>query len=101
MRGAEVVAVGSPAAALAEPGPFALAVVDLRLPELTGDALAARLRAAGSVQRVLLVTGMEPPEHYAPGGEPDAVLRKPFELEDLFEQLIQLLPSRPSQSAAG
>lgn len=101
MRGAEVVAVGSPEAALAEQGPFALAIIDLRLPELTGDALAARLRAAGSVQRVLLVTGMEPPEQYAPGGEPNAVLRKPFELEDLFEQLSRLLTSRPSQSAAG
>jgi two-component system cell cycle sensor histidine kinase/response regulator CckA len=101
MRGAEVVAVGSPEAALAEPGPFAVAVVDLRLPELTGDVLAARLRAAGTVHRVLLITGMEPPEHFAPGGEPNAVLRKPFELEDLFEQLTHLLPSRPSQSAAG
>jgi DNA-binding response OmpR family regulator len=101
MRGAEVVAVGSPEAALAERGPFALAIVDLRLPELTGDALAARLRAAGTAQRVLLITGMEPPEHYAPGGVPDAVLRKPFELEELFEQLSRLLSPRPSQSAAG
>lgn len=101
MRGAEVVAVGSPEAALAERGPFALAIVDLRLPELSGDALAARLRAAGTVQRVLLITGMEPPEQYVPGGVPTAVLRKPFELEDLFEQLSQLLSSRPSQSAAG
>jgi signal transduction histidine kinase/CheY-like chemotaxis protein len=101
MRGAEVVAVGSPEAALAERGPFALAIVDLRLPELTGDALAARLRAAGTAQRVLLITGMEPPEHYAPGGVPDAVLRKPFELEELFDQLSRLLAARPSQSAAG
>ncbi len=101
MRGAEVIAVGSPEAALVEPGPFALAVLDLRLPEITGDALAARLRAAGIAQRVLLITGMEPPEHYAPGGEPDAVLRKPFELEDLFEHLTQLLAGRSTQSAAG
>ena len=43
MRGAEVVAVGSPEAALAERGPFALAIVDLRLPEASGDVLAARL----------------------------------------------------------
>jgi CheY-like chemotaxis protein len=100
MRGAEVVAVGSPEAALAERGPFALAVLDLRLPDLSGDGLAARLRASGIAQRVLLITGMEPPAHYAPGGEPDAVLRKPFELEELFEQLAGLLP-RSSQSAAG
>jgi signal transduction histidine kinase/CheY-like chemotaxis protein len=100
MRGADVVAVGSPEAALAERGPFALAVLDLRLPEISGDGLAARLRASGIAQRVLLITGMEPPAHYAPGGEPDAVLRKPFELEELFERLASLLP-RSSQSAAG
>jgi CheY-like chemotaxis protein len=101
MRGADVIAVGSPEAALVEPGPFAVTVVDLKLPDLSGDALAARLRAAGSTSRVLLITGMEPPEHYAPGGVPDAVLRKPFELEELFDELSKLLPARPSQSAAG
>lgn len=101
MRGAEVVAVGSPEAALAERGPFALAVVDLRLPEVSGDVLASRLRASGIAQRVLLITGMEPPDQYAPGGAPDAVLRKPFELEDLFDEITRLLSARPSQSVAG
>ena len=74
--------------------------MDLRLPDMSGDVLAARLRATGIAERVLLITGMEPPERYAPNGGPDGVLRKPFELEDLFEQLARLLPRAGSKAAA-
>jgi signal transduction histidine kinase len=96
MRGAEVVAVGSAEAALAQQGPFAVAIVDLLLPDMRGDALLARLRHAGITDLGLLVTGTEQPAHPAAGGTPNAVLRKPFELEELFEGLASVLASQKS-----
>ena len=103
MRGADVVAVGSAEAALAEQGPFALAIVDLLLPDQRGDALLARLRAAGVTEVGLLVTGTEPPANLLPEGAPDVLLRKPFELEELFESLAIALDSARGarDSAAG
>ena len=103
MRGADVVAVGSADAALAEKGPFALAIIDLLLPDQRGDALLARLRATGVAEVGLLVTGTEPPANLVPDGTPDVLLRKPFELEELFESLAVALSSARSSrdSVAG
>jgi CheY-like chemotaxis protein len=102
MRGAEVVAVGSAEAALAEHGPFALAIVDLLLPDLRGDALLATLRSRGATQLGVLITGTELPTNLTSNGSPDVLLRKPFELEELFEGLAAALsPERARDSAAG
>jgi CheY-like chemotaxis protein len=102
MRGAEVVCVADAKGALEQPGPFALAIIDLLLPGMRGDELLARLRALGVTHTGMLVTGTEPPLELADGGTPDAVLRKPFELEDLFQRLSELLGKRPeSSSVAG
>jgi CheY-like chemotaxis protein len=101
MRGAQVVAVETPEAALQQQGPFLMAVVDLLLPGMRGDALVAALRARGMATRALIVTGTELPEDVADAGRPDAVLRKPFELEDLFERLAEILHPGADQSAAG
>jgi CheY-like chemotaxis protein len=95
-----VVAVADPEAALSQRGHFDLAIVDLCLPEMSGDALLARLRSAGLVQKALLVTGMEPPEPKGGGADPDGVLRKPFELEDLFEHIARLCPNNSRRSSA-
>jgi len=61
--------------------------VEARLPEL---------RALGIVQRGMLVSGAEQPKTFAPGGRPDAVLRKPFDLDDLFREhgLVIAFPQR-------
>lgn len=83
-RGAEVTAVASAGEALAQAGPFDLAVLDLQLEGTHGDELLAELRRKGVVKHGMLVSGAEPPRHPTPGGAPDAVLRKPFELDDLF-----------------
>jgi CheY-like chemotaxis protein len=104
MRGADVVAVGSAEAALAQQGSFALAIVDLLLPDMRGDALLARLRKAQLARVGMLVTGTELPASLAPEGQPDVVLRKPFELEELFEGLVSALGSERAgtqSSAAG
>jgi len=101
MRGAEVVAVERPEDALAQTGPFALAIVDLLLPGMRGDALLAKLRAAGLASTCVLMTGTELPAPLAPGGEPDVLLRKPFELEDLFAGLASALRQGQSERSVG
>jgi signal transduction histidine kinase len=91
MRGAEVVAVDRAEAALAQQEPFAVAIVDLLLPGMRGDALLGRLREARLVDVGILMTGTELPTALAAGGRPDVLLRKPFELEELFEGLAAAL----------
>jgi signal transduction histidine kinase len=91
MRGAEVELAASLQEALQLRGPFRLAVVDYLLGEQRGDVALAGLRAANLAQVGLLVTGTDVPRKLAPGGEPQAILRKPFELNDLFEHVNELL----------
>jgi two-component system, OmpR family, response regulator len=91
MRGAEVVAAASLEEALAAEGPFKLAITDLMLGEQRGDLAIAQLRDAGLVDLALMVTGTELPQRFAARGEPDAVVRKPFELQDLFESVAEVL----------
>jgi two-component system, cell cycle sensor histidine kinase and response regulator CckA len=101
MRGAEVVAVDSPDAALAQAAPFAIAIIDLLLPGMRGDAVLARLREARLVQRGMLMTGTELPSGIASGGQPEVLLRKPFELEELFEGVAAALAADPAQRRVG
>ena len=97
MRGADVCPAASLAEALKLQGPFRLAVVDFLLGDQRGDVALARLRAEGVVDRALLVTGTDVPRKLVAGGEPNAVLRKPFELDELFERVAELLePAAPS-----
>ncbi|HET8934387.1 MAG TPA: ATP-binding protein [Polyangiales bacterium] len=91
MRGAEVESASTLDEALQLSGPFHVAVIDYMLGEQRGDAAIAALRSAQAVERALLVTGTELPRQLAEGGEPDGVLRKPFELNDLFERVSSLL----------
>ncbi len=102
MRGAEVVLAANLNEALRAQGPFKLALVDLLLGDQRGDAALAHLRAVGTVNAAMIVTGSELPRRLAPGGEPDAVLRKPFELRDLYERVAEVLSrERGSRNAAG
>lgn len=92
MRGADVRSASTVDEALQLSGPFDVAVIDYILGERErGDAALAALRRAGSVQRALLVSGTELPRQLEAGGEPDSVLRKPFELTDLFDRVTSLL----------
>jgi CheY-like chemotaxis protein len=101
MRGAQVELAANLSDALKFQGPFKLAVVDYLLGEQRGDVALARLRAAGVVETGLLVTGTEVPRKLVAGGEPDGILRKPFELNELFERVAELIqPGRVRQSAA-
>ena len=92
VAGASPVGVATAAEAARAVGPFALALVDLILPDQRGDHLIAALRRAGTVVRAALVSGAsEPPDLHAEG-HPDAVLRKPFESQEvvaLAERLVE------------
>jgi signal transduction histidine kinase/CheY-like chemotaxis protein len=102
MRGAQVELAANLSEALALQGPFKLAIVDYLLGDQRGDVALARLRAAGLVESGLLVTGTEVPRKLVAGGEPDGILRKPFELNELFERVVELTkPGRVRQSAVG
>jgi two-component system, cell cycle sensor histidine kinase and response regulator CckA len=101
MRGADVVAVESAEAALAQRAPFAIAIIDLLLPGMRGDMVLARLREAGLVQCGVLMTGTDLPAGLSGTGQPDFLLRKPFELEDLFEGVAAALTSDPSARRVG
>ncbi len=96
MRGMEVVAVATPREALSAEGSFDLALIDMVLPEQAGDALLAELRSADKVQAGLMVTGREMPTNLRPDGAPDGVLRKPFQLDELFQRVGQILDGQPA-----
>jgi CheY-like chemotaxis protein len=91
LEGAQVVAAGSAEEALGHAGPFDLALIDMALEDLRGDELLAALRGAEMVVHTALVSGSEPGPTLAPGGRPDAWIRKPFEIEHLLETVRDLL----------
>jgi DNA-binding response OmpR family regulator len=78
----------------------ALVLLDLLMPVLGGAPLLARLRAhaAHRTLPVVLMTGdhgAAVPGAAAAAAAADAVLRKPFELEDLLDTVRRFVPSRP------
>jgi signal transduction histidine kinase/CheY-like chemotaxis protein len=101
MRGAEVVAVESAEAALAQRQPFAIAIIDLLLPGMRGDMVLGRLREAGLVECGMLMTGTDLPAGLSGAGRPEFLLRKPFELEELFEGVAAALAAGPSARRVG
>lgn len=99
LHGARVHTASTLAEALALPQSFALALVDLALGEDRGDALLATLRAERRVERAILLTG-SPDAELDPLGTPDAVLRKPFELEELTRAIDEVLEASPLEAKA-
>jgi len=94
--GYEVVTASTGLAAVAcvEQNEVDLAVLDVLMPGISGDAVAERLRQASPGLPVILMTGAD--EDYAAGsGLP--VLRKPFPQEDLLDAVRRLKP----RSSAG
>ena len=88
--GYEVVTAYSGLAAVAamEHNDISLAVLDVLMPEISGDAVAARLRQISPGLPVVLMTGAD--QAFAAGsGLP--VLRKPFPHEELIATVRRLL----------
>jgi two-component system NtrC family sensor kinase len=95
IAGAVVETADSGAAALAKAGPFDLVLIDLGLGDIRGDEVLARMRSDGRARRTALVSGATLPPIVSPGGEPDAWLRKPFEIEELLSHVRTLLTDAP------
>ncbi|HBQ14751.1 MAG TPA: hypothetical protein DEF51_27695 [Myxococcales bacterium] len=99
IQGAQVTDADGYESAIALEGPFDLALVDLNLGDGRGDELIGALRADERVQRAVLLSGSADVELGATG-DPDAVLLKPFELEDLH-QVIERVVGNGSLEAEG
>jgi len=98
LRGARVTAVASGRAASALSGPFDLAIIDLTLGDTRGDHVLAELRARGALcGPAIVATGRALPELLE--AEPDAVLRKPFAIDEMTELVGELIDAPPKRSA--
>lgn len=91
MYGAEVVTAACAGEAIDVRGNFDLALVDVRLPDRSGETLLAELVAKGKVQAGLLVSGCDAPENNSFETPAFGLLRKPFQLDDLFDHVAVLL----------
>jgi two-component system OmpR family response regulator len=82
---------GLAAVACVEQNEVEIAVLDVLMPGISGDAVAARLRQIDPKLPVVLMTGAD--DAFAAGsGFP--VLRKPFPHEELVETLHRMLPKK-------
>ena len=70
----------------AHSGPIRLLLTDVRMPGLTGPALAQRLCASHGEMRVLFMSGDPNPA--------SAYLHKPFTREALLDALTEILPAQ-------
>jgi two-component system, OmpR family, alkaline phosphatase synthesis response regulator PhoP len=81
---------GLSAIASVEQQPVDAAVLDVLIPQISGDAVAVRLRQLRPGLPIVLMTGADQ-AFVAGSGLP--VLRKPFTREQLLEQVEKLLPA--------
>lgn len=99
LQGATVVVAADRDEALADPRRFDVVLIDLALGDARGDAVLAELRAAGRVDRAILMTGSTGHD-LSPDGTPDATLRKPFQL-DALHRVIEEVCAQRSLEAEG
>jgi CheY-like chemotaxis protein len=71
-------------------GQFDLVITDFEMPRMKGNELAAKVKKRSPSQPILMITAYA--EQLDAGENPvDAILHKPFELEDLRRSIAQLL----------
>ena len=98
LEAARVTAVASGRAASALSGPFDLAIIDLTLGDTRGDRVLAELRARGALRGPAIVaTGRTLPDLL--DAEPDAMLRKPFAIDEMTELVGELIDATQARSA--
>lgn len=85
LRGALVTTVSSARHAAEATGEFALAIVDLTLPDGSGEDVIAALRQRSNPPKCILVSGRESDTDRTRAGSPDAAMRKPFVVDDLLD----------------
>jgi signal transduction histidine kinase/ActR/RegA family two-component response regulator len=97
MYGAEVVTAACAGEAIEVRDDFDLALVDVRLPDRSGETLLAELVAKGKTQSGLLVSGSDAPDGDTFDTRAFRLLRKPFQLDDLFDHVALLLEDNRMQ----
>lgn len=85
LRGAQVTAVASAAELAQITETFALALVDLTLPDATGDDVIVELRRSARATKCILMSGRESDRVRTAEASPDAAMRKPFVIDDLLD----------------
>jgi CheY-like chemotaxis protein len=71
-------------------GHFDLVITDFEMPNMKGNELAARIKRVSPSQPVLMITAYA--EQLGDSDNPvDAILNKPFQLEDLRQAIAKLL----------
>jgi CheY-like chemotaxis protein len=69
---------------------FDLVITDFEMPKMKGNELAARIKQRSPTQPILMITAYA--EKLGNSGNPvDAILDKPFQLEDLRQAIARLL----------
>jgi CheY-like chemotaxis protein len=70
---------------------FDLVITDFEMPNMKGNELATRIKQVSPSQPILMITAYA--ERLGEFGNPvDAILNKPFQLEELRQAMAQLLP---------
>ena len=81
---------GVEALALFKPDYFDLVITDFEMPQMKGNELATRIKQVSPSQPILMTTAFA--ERLGKADNPvDAVLNKPFQLEDLRRSMAELL----------
>jgi CheY-like chemotaxis protein len=91
---------GSEALDVFEPGKFDLVLTDYLMPAMTGDKLAAAIKALSPTQPILMLSAYA--DNFWPGSPilscVDGLLTKPFKLDVLARSVLEL--ARPSKASA-
>ena len=77
---------------------FDLVMTDFEMPSMKGNELASRIKKVAPRQPVLMMTAHE--RVIGSYNPVDAVLRKPFSLDELREVMAQLIPATGESMAA-
>jgi two-component system, chemotaxis family, chemotaxis protein CheY len=81
---------GAEAFDLFKPGHFDLVITDFEMPNMKGDELASRIKQAWPAQPVMMISAYAERLRYSDSAV-DALLEKPFHLEDLRRVIAELL----------
>jgi CheY-like chemotaxis protein len=82
---------GAEAYALFAKGRYDLVMTDFLMPFVNGDELASRIRQLQPEQPILMMTAHD--FRCRPGSPVNAVLHKPFDYMDLYQEMTKLLQS--------